>query len=151
MDNKYYTPSIEEFHIGFEYEHFCDMEWNKVLIKNSDDFNWATIRIDIEDVRVKYLDKDDIESLGWFCKDTTDSGQGYFWETKTKQHSIIYNYTTNRMIINMRGNVWKEDYTAFVGTINNKSELKKLIKQLGIVSTDKPIQDDKAKEGNNRI
>ena len=79
--NKYYTPSIEEFHVGFECE-----------IKIGD--HWKNIKAieDIEEMliygipkpnnsRVKYLDKDDIESLGWeLTPQYNDKHRKYWWE-----------------------------------------------------------------------
>ena len=67
MENKYYIPSIDEFHVGFEYEWKCDgtkTDWNKSICDN------VMIPLDVDcqrvnDYRVKYLDKEDIESLGF--------------------------------------------------------------------------------------
>lgn len=68
---KYYTPAIEEFHVGFEYEinmHFRmaeESKWYSAIITKD---NWGA-NMDIINVlaraRVKYLDREDIESLGW--------------------------------------------------------------------------------------
>lgn len=65
MENKYYTPSIEEFRVGFE----CEM--------NTTPMNWIHTRITLNHfkhidkwlkdkaVRVRFLDKEDLESLGF--------------------------------------------------------------------------------------
>jgi hypothetical protein len=69
MENKeirYYTPKIEDFHIGYQYEYWCNNEWNKEIIKTGQCFNFALFRLEDEkNVRTKHLDKSDIESLGW--------------------------------------------------------------------------------------
>jgi hypothetical protein len=69
MENKeirYYTPKIEDFHIGYQYEYWCDNEWNKEIIKTGQCFNFALFRLEDEkNVRTKHLDKSDIENLGW--------------------------------------------------------------------------------------
>jgi len=78
MGNKYYTPSIEEFYVGFECE---DLTGHKVKITpstlallSSNEVNWNNIvvnklgyslKLNKEGLRVKYLDKEDIESLGF--------------------------------------------------------------------------------------
>jgi hypothetical protein len=71
MKNKYYTPEIEEFHVGFEvtYNHF-----NKRIIHvikedelNYGDYQGVTDFYEIikNEPLVKYIYKEDIESLGF--------------------------------------------------------------------------------------
>jgi len=163
-DKKYYIPSIDEFHVGFEFEYLeyledDDREWfsniycdtlskSKCYIKKS--FLWDYMElnkaINSGDIRVKYLDKDDIESLGFIYTDEnyTNYGDGYkgYIKNVTKianresnyglKCMIHYNDKTNFTIIeagmfNSFGGNWK-----FKGTIKNKSELKKLMEQLEI-------------------
>lgn len=85
---EYYTPTIEEFHVGFEYEikSYKDFEqgtdnWNKEIV-NTDPLHersLASIQYSINKtcVRIKYLDKEDIESLE-FTK--TFKNQWIDWE-----------------------------------------------------------------------
>lgn len=123
MENKYYTPIIEEFHVGFEYTHKdlnCKLFINEDLIKSN---------FTVADLRVKYLDREDIESLGfkhdgslWFSKDNWKLRK---W--KASEIDLYYCFGT----INMMGEEDKE--LRFRGTIKNKSELKKLMKQLNIL------------------
>ena len=76
-NSKYYTPSIEEFHVGFEYElntqspqNYKDgYGWVKTSIRTD---NWRTNmdivssgKVDGERIRVKYLDRIDLESLDY--------------------------------------------------------------------------------------
>lgn len=80
--SKYYTPQIEEFHVGFEFEFSgLDNNWNKqpftsqkVLREESEYFGLYTLSwvkkifnnkdMPIENyMRVKYLDSVDIESF----------------------------------------------------------------------------------------
>lgn len=150
-DNKYYTPTIEEFHVGFE----CEMknssdepfEWEPFKIIGVDDgimgknalMDWSfyDTRNAIEDksIRVKYLDKEDIESLGW--ENIEDRGMsenyGYSFQKPIEYFSggvayyrLRYWFTTHRVRIEPLGG------PIFDGTIKNKSELKVLLKQLGI-------------------
>lgn len=63
--DKYYTPKIEEFYVGFEFDYFDedDKDWTSISIKNQTDLcNWTGMIID---KRVKYLDEQDIEILDW--------------------------------------------------------------------------------------
>jgi hypothetical protein len=141
---KYYTPDIEEFHVGFEYEMYdpYDGSWNpsKMTTKSNLEF----YRDVIEDIRVKYLDKEDIESLGWkYIKDSS---------LNKKRHQYYF-YLDNFILITLGGSIlikhsksfsvpWGTEIhlqaivdfadIRFYGTTKNKSELKRLMKQLGI-------------------
>ena len=67
MNEKYYTPKIKEFYVGFEYEWKCDgtqTDWTKStcsILMNPLDVDARRIN----EYRVKYLDQEDIESLGF--------------------------------------------------------------------------------------
>jgi hypothetical protein len=89
MENKYYTPTIEEFHVGFEYEYRNTVRdssgnqiksmWKKETFGlDMPGWNLETVFIMIQNdnIRVKYLDKEDIESLG-FEKSKKNQWVGY--------------------------------------------------------------------------
>jgi len=156
--DKYYTPAIEEFHVGFEFESntfstsFAVLDfqdptkdvvsestptWIKETFglhhfsiwNSSYDFKMV---LDDNRLRVKYLDKEDIESLGF--EDSNDRGMtenyGYLF-TKDSTHfesskvQLRYWPTSNRVYIH-------DGQIIFNGSIKNKSELIILLKQLGI-------------------
>ena len=136
-ESKYYIPTIEEFHVGFNYEIWekklvYDKVWkfrvNKYIFNEKQVtqtfFNYNFTEDLREDkIRVKLLDKEDIESLGW---DTDDNGQCY---NKTSGFTLYGLYPwedTNEYKITIEMN------TVFLGIIKNKSELIKLLKQLKI-------------------
>lgn len=199
MNKKYYIPSIEEFHVGFEYEIKDwwtmegamgissnatpeEIEKAKSHIPNTDGFTkriltksmlweqsrtsvkenehykaiikdeeynplvgtdwrheWERITTGIKDgsVRVKYLDKEDIESLGWKYVIPNDGEY-----TIDNYYSIVKdipepNKTTIGIKLRVIGDntsIWSDDTDAtyFDGTIKNKSELKKLMQQISI-------------------
>lgn len=140
MDSKYYTPEIEEFHVGFEYEQ-CPFK-----VEDSKKDKWSVVRkfvypdgvhnytkihgiealelpIKEQCVRVKYLDREDIESLGYH---TEDNGECY---NKSEGFTLVGLYPWEKP------NEYKitiELNDVFLGIIKNKSELKRLLKQLGI-------------------
>lgn len=130
---KYYTPSIEEFHVGFEYEIKLNNDnWEKCIFQpNKDNFShrfkeetWFTIE---GSSRVKYLDREDIESLGFYSE---DNGECY---NKSIGWMIIGIYPWED--VGGKPNEYKisvDANTNFHGTIKNKSELKRLLKQLNI-------------------
>ncbi len=148
----YYTPKIDEFHTGFEYEVLqkapkpdasgmtcmttfpeqTEDEWNK--FKFPDPF--LGYRVDKlfehRELRVKYLDREDIIEFGfrdlgsqWY--DISPSGQLKHW-TKVKLRKWVGNevYITG----------WRGDHESeplFSGEVKNKSELKRILSQLNIV------------------
>ena len=141
MIDKYYTPEIEEFHPGFEFESYNNLDWyhkkdvsgwNKIVydkvaymkhpidqIKAALGRKWA---------RVKYLDQEDMESLGF--EETYDDAEGnvYYelggialWTAEHLRENItIIDNVTER-----------EDNAIFKGVVKNKSELKRILKQIG--------------------
>lgn len=121
--SKYYTPKIEEFHVGFMYEYKSGINWIPMS------FSFDILRLYPEsptknETRVKYLDSKDIESLGLTLK-ITEAGQD------TKEYPDIY--IENTAI----GSYFEDDemniqlYTSFY-KIKNRSEFQKLMKQLGL-------------------
>lgn len=143
MTKKYYTPTIEEFHIGFEFEKYD----NRPAIYKENDFkptNWhkhtynlTSIRLSQLDthlynktLRVKYLDKEDIESLGFrrdMIKNTLVNNFIFYKDNI----SLSFDNQINDLKISV---LTKSERTCdlFVGHIKNISELKLLLKQLEI-------------------
>jgi len=120
--NKYYTPDISEFHIGFEYEfqNTSRYAWKPNVI---DESNITPVIKDIQrgntdyNYRVKYLDVADIESLGF------------------KQYYEQYQFIKGNAIIVLKSDksiLIESGMNKFYGKIKNKSELKKLLIQLNI-------------------
>lgn len=133
-NNLYYTPTIEEFHIGFE----CEVLG---LIGAKEDqrlFSQPTIISQKElllinrlEIRVKYLDQSDIESLGWIVKGENHFIKGDWILLKYDDGLIIYlDYYAGKL---QHSWMYEDSVkTLFEGTIKNKSELIKLMQQLNI-------------------
>ena len=133
--SKYYTPKIEEFHVGFEYEAMIANEnydgngWMKLIYPKDPLIGEAISRkLNMEDLRVKYLDQEDIESLG-FKYNTQGIFPGFI-----KGDKKLY-FNTERVLI-VRPD--SERATApqrimFEGKIKNKSELKKVLQMIGVI------------------
>jgi hypothetical protein len=135
--DKYYTPELEEFHIGFEHQVLVDdidtwvsfkyTEYSSVneIIRGgwSGDKGWTLLeKLKENKVRVKYLDKEDIESLGFrFGEVSKKEVNGEIIDLSTKG---------SKYIIHAVGEYNRDKL--FEGTIKNKSELQRLMKQLGI-------------------
>ena len=127
-ESKYYTPEIEEFHVGFEYEYkYNDKGWTQKVYEP----HFEVDKIEAEKYcRVKYLDKEDIESLGFEVKK-----EPYRWQFG-KGHinltTAIYNSKSDVPHDRITISDGRDDHTYFDGTIKNKSELINQLKRCGI-------------------
>lgn len=130
---KYYTPSIEEFRVGFEYEVYVPEKelWSKeTFYLDASHINlvkYVNIQTEntLKKVRVKYLDREDIESLGWGNYEPPHE-YNHTWNLRNYKLIAWFNsdIPTVRIIY--------EYPIIFQGEVKNKSELKILLKQLRI-------------------
>ena len=163
MENtKYYTPEIEEFCVGFEYEQKVKFGWYNSIFgelngeyigEYDNELSECYWEIRHNNIRVKYLDKTDIESFGFINILTTgtqrfkkyvnlkqlEDGEWfdyylflslrYFDNTPhiTIKKIDIHTYEEE---IEVNDNV-KTEYL-FQGYVKNKHEFSKILKQLGI-------------------
>lgn len=148
VKDKYYTPTIEEFHVGFEYELKRLNSWDKDIISIDDlassygNPDGIAVKLKEGRVRVKYLDQEDIESLGFGNKKRA-ALDWYQLEKRIEDNYNSYGYWRNFHLVHGDDkntvNILAYEYgfndspnTLFQGIIKNKSELKRLLKQLGI-------------------
>ena len=130
MENKYYQPNSEDFNIGVECQVYYPREevWKDRKIRHWEDLDEILSRFttDNTSVRFKYLDEDDLLSLGLKLK-IWDNGSGYF---------EIENYTIGIYSTSLFCTVSQNDYgnniIRFSGNIKNKNEFQRLLKQLEI-------------------
>jgi hypothetical protein len=139
---KYYTPEIDEFHVGFECEIQSSWGMQKGIypsILREDTLTGfqlqkigetETLKKVISGIRVKYLDKKDIESLGFSYYKTHPGMEQMEFDKGEYELTYDTNFKGKQWLrINLEG---EGDVTLFSGSIKNKSELKKLLKQLNI-------------------
>jgi len=157
-DELYYTPKLEEFHVGFEYEYLGlpdglggDAQWIKDIFgsvkpDDTEQMDFDTIKAICNspevknEIRVKYLDNDDIEELlkSIGIKLYFDEDKNAFYHETTYMISWIIPELEHMIYIG-----WSVKHNAdpmsvpfnppfFHGIIRNKSELKVLFKQLEI-------------------
>ena len=142
MENKYYTPSIEELYVGFECEAYSTLtpktNYNPVIV---DTFLLQDICDHINEdyfepshYRVKYLNSEDIKSLG-FKFTSLDATGVICWYVKRATFKIL-NWTFHEVLINHNPEnnmIWifamenGEATQLFQGIVKNKSELVKVI------------------------
>ncbi len=141
MEDRYYTPSIEEFHIGFEYEkfdkhlagymdsklEFINTNWHRLKYDlNSIRLSQIPVKLNDKTIRVKYLDKEDIEFFGF-----EEIGQEEY--TIGLPNSI---WTIEKLYDEKIKSFYRlndDDHQILFLEIKNKSELKKLLIQLQII------------------
>lgn len=167
-ENKYYTPELSEFFIGFEYErrdtdiwHKCKFNgydfsdvhtlMNKAQIgvlalecKTAEEFERRKFELPFAEklnkqlilnnpniyknrIRVPFLDKEDIIDLGW-----NNLSRDGFYGFLLNEHHLCFNEETNNYMITKHNSKTVKNHNVFNGKIKNKSELKKLMKQIGI-------------------
>lgn len=141
-ENKYYTPSIEEFCVGFEFEYLNHFgknfgKWTIESVDANDSFFHIGSLLASRAVRVKYLDSQDIESLGLipipnFPERTKDI---YALTFTNPAKSFILEYYPNIETIRevMRTKLMiraAENHLLFSGFCRNKSELIRILKML---------------------
>jgi hypothetical protein len=140
MEPKYYIPELSEFYVGFEFEFFNKEKW-----KVSEDFSYLFLKDDTDTVsevnenikegkiRVKFLDRQDIEELGWkyssiaqkygiVTEEDEKTGSLGIWLSK---EGYRYRITDCKAYLHM---------DVFNGYIKNKSDLRKLMKMLNITN-----------------
>lgn len=133
---KHYTPSLDEFHNGFKYEEFTHGQvedfWTPLEFKLRPLFN-------VLETRVKYLDKDDIESLGFRIMKPMDGFEPY--EHYSKEVDSAHTITMCDLFIRRVGDepfvtaVIDNDITPLFSDFNikNLSELKWVLNRYGMV------------------
>lgn len=154
MESKYYIPDISEFHVGFEYEH-CHSSirfvmlnlktgeesdateskeiWEKSIFSGNEFDVWkSSFKFDdsLRDgqIRVKYLDREDIESLGFEHDQSTKDGSYFYSGTLMTENQWCINLKD--LIVDIYDINGKSDFR-FNGFVKNKSELKRILKMIG--------------------
>ena len=148
--SKYYIPELWEFHIGFEYQihrgyddfvegrrsviemgvKFVDKKYCKYgsLIVMSN----LLVR-DADYIRVKYLDREDIEGLGFEV--IQDSKDWLILKGKSKiDRSDVYIQVEQRNPKRLTITNWEEyedNHNWFQGECRNKSEFKRILTSIG--------------------
>jgi hypothetical protein len=127
MDIRYYIPVIGDFCEGFEYEVYIGERTCYSLETfhfNDSHMNLVRQKIASNEIRAKYLDKQDIESLGFQVK-ITDCGED------TEDYEDIYQdgaiigsfFPKDEMNIKLFENYFR---------VKNKSQFKRLLEQLDL-------------------
>lgn len=140
LEIKYYTPSLDEFRLGFEYEifedfdHYPTKEWHKQVYgkdgANPEDFGYITqSNIENKTVRVKFFSHQDLVELGF--KESGDEPEERF--DSYNGNTAIQLYFDDKFHDDNVGvgiTIYKDSCVVFNGYVKNKFEMKRLIAQL---------------------
>lgn len=132
--NKYYTPDVEDLFIGYECELLSvDKPWIKgiypeilTLCPTLRKFKSDHLKLENTFIRTKYLDKEDIESLGWVHHKSITHVL-----TFDKDNYQLWILENNQIKINQGGRpLWI--HTRFKGECKSINELRKIMKLLKV-------------------
>jgi hypothetical protein len=147
-ESKYYTPQIEEFCVGFEYEQLIQgedcfkgfeprvftLEMFKGFAENYKDIFYQNL------IRVKLLDSQDIIDCGFETSEdwSFKGSEGFIKEAEDSLGNMREEYAISLMDNNTVTIMKYTDFTRlpniiFRGTIKNKHELQTILKQIGVL------------------
>lgn len=132
-ESKYYIPTIDEFCYGLQYEFRGSIGWHKRTYGLADYLYESDLTEELVEgnIRVKYLDTEDIESLGWkFIIDKSIISN--YEHSINKEIQLYCNDKCSTGNLHIGITIYMEKDKIFNGWIQNKLELVKLMKQLGI-------------------
>ena len=145
--NHYYVPELNEFHVGFEVRLYNEEngQHGSYIIKSDDDLTYFRDLIDLEELDVKYLDVEDIESFGFeydnnaepipFPDDHGRTFEMLAFNLDTQLDNgkcyILYLFTDGFVMIDYIKDCGGQGYV-FQGVIKNKSELQKVLQLTGV-------------------
>ena len=137
-DNKYYIPTIEEFHKGFEYERILEDSSVQKEVFDFDGINCFhpdSGKV-LDYIRVKHLDREDIESCGFeYYEDDFQGIKRRRYKALAippNKYDRLYIKQVNKLEFVIGINAIDRWETRFNGTIKNKSELKRVLKMIGV-------------------
>lgn len=161
MENKYYTPKIEEFFEGFCFEQLIGIStnsnelWVKSVFSLEDNTKTPIQNLLNENkIRVKHLNRKDIESEGWeynleSSKKLNEKNSNYmsiytskFKDRESNFYSLFHNAKNNWVLIWTSAgdlshiisddNMQVAGSTVFAGFVLNKSRLKLVMEMLNV-------------------
>jgi len=126
MENEYFIPDIEDIYIGYELEHLSANGYIETKFEINSSLHALQELIKLNQIRVPYLTKEQIEAEGWEYEKEIKTVQCYDKENIF----IAYSEKTHRMLIRKHNNeTWK---TIYFGRCKDINAFRKIIKLLEI-------------------
>ncbi len=155
MENKYFTPDIEDLHIEYECEIYgqCTsklikkVEWHPVKVNDSPEMSkyvgilQCKKLIKTHHIRVPYLTKEQIEAEGWtsfiteYKGETNLENMNYIFFNEKVNYMLGWYFNTNQIALLVRDPSLVKDYytePTFRGECKDINTFRKIIKLLGI-------------------
>ncbi len=140
--NKYYTPEtkeLKEIYTPYQYRYNYKNSSKEWLDIEEEDY-YDRLLSDHIQVRVKHLDRPDIESLGFNrieeCENYNNNESTYQKRVSDDEiYCLVFHYDINKVTISVHDKDIKTNMSVerkFQGTLKNKSELKQVLKMIGI-------------------
>ncbi len=137
MENKYYSPEIEDIRVGYECEFQIDKKnnvWRPFTFKKSDLFecaicNGEKVNEKNCELRTPFLTKEQIEGEGWNYVETLNNEGNPLFFKKDKLVLIYWNTTRKTM---MYVDDYPREHMLFRGVIPSINEFRTIIKLLNI-------------------
>ena len=136
-ESKYYTPTIEEFRVGFSYEYknhtgtvrdLTSLPWIKSTIKSINELAYVERGLSIEgNTRVKLLDREDIEEVEFKEREFRNT---YKKVVQNKEIVICPYWHMLKLERENLVRIYIEGNEVFRGDIKNKSELQQILKMV---------------------
>jgi hypothetical protein len=121
MENKYFTPDIEDICIGYELEHLSAAGYITTKFEIDSSLPALQELIKLNQVRVPYLTKEQIEAEGW------ERTGGILY--RKNNYDLGYREDNKRLKI---ATIGKDSYNLFIGECKDINTFRKIIKLLGI-------------------
>lgn len=145
-NNKYYIPDLKDLYVGYQLEHlpkirvkgkywwnkdtYREGEWRKVVFLNGVEIgNSLVTSEDLKKIRTKYLDVEDIESLGFVNIGKTKNNVTIF--TLYNKNLNLLLKENNRIEITKPNIELLQEETLFKGNCKSINELKLILKLIG--------------------
>ena len=129
MENKmYYTPTIEDLRVGFEFEFKNDPppedDWKGDIVECFDNLQWLDGWINDGRIRVPYLTKEQIEKEGWTV---VASRRRWHVHVVTKKYHGVYDLHTKWL------SVWETErgLPLYRGTCRCINDFRLIMKLIG--------------------
>jgi hypothetical protein len=125
MENKYFTPDIEDMHAGYECELLIYAKWEPNTIKPYTALKSVVKCIKDQVIRVPYLTKEQIEAEGWKLL-----SEDKYLQFIKPDYSISYVEKLHLLIVIALEE--KQSDVKYSGTCKDINTFRKIIKLLGI-------------------
>ena len=122
MENKYFTPDIEDLCIGYELEHLSATGYITTKFEIDSSLSALQELIKLNQVRVPYLTKEQIEAEGW-----EEHSSNFF-----KKDLLMLQIDLEEYNILIRKGSWFPEETLFKGNCKDINTFRKIIKLLNI-------------------